>query len=147
MTESDLIAWLGEEFPNLSSSQVSSILAVNPNSANTNFTGPHYETNGVSGATHLEVSQDANGQQQRGIAILGESTFVCPSYWMADAYTSGPRKAYHFQYSVPFASHTADLSAYFGPRTDNIGPDMALAFQRNHAPIFFLFSLTNAETN
>ncbi|PKS12631.1 hypothetical protein jhhlp_000839 [Lomentospora prolificans] len=129
-TENDLKAWLALEFPNLSAAQITSILTANPNSALTSATGPFYETNGVSGANHLQVSQDANGQQQRGNAILGESTFVCPAYWMSDAYTSGSKKAYHYQYSVPFAFHTTDMNAYFGPRTDNIGPDMALAFQR-----------------
>ncbi|CAI4218847.1 unnamed protein product [Parascedosporium putredinis] len=129
-TEADLKAWLALEFPNFTTAQINSVLAANPNSAVTSATGPRYETNGVSGANHLQVSADANGQQQRGNAILGESTFVCPSYWMAEAYTGNSKKAYHYQMSVPFSSHATDVAVIFGPRPENVGADYALAVQR-----------------
>ena len=129
-TESDLTDWIALQLPNLSGEHIQSILEANPNPAETDPEGLHYETNGLDGATAFEVSLDANGQQQRASNILAESTFVCPSYWMADAWSGGGKKAWHFQYSVPFAHHAADLAAYFGPATDAIGADMALAFRR-----------------
>lgn len=128
--EADLVNWLHLEFPNLSDAQISSILAQNPNTASTDPAGPRFETNGLNGATSVVVSQDANGQQQRGNNILAEATFVCPSYWLASGYSSTGHESWHYQYSVPFAFHTADIGAYFGPPTPNQSPDFVLAFQR-----------------
>ncbi|AEO68120.1 uncharacterized protein THITE_2117509 [Thermothielavioides terrestris NRRL 8126] len=131
-TESDLVGWLsGVEFPNLTPAQIDTILAANPNSANTSATGPHFDTDGVSSVTAVQVSQSANGQQQRGNNIYAEATFACPAYWLASAYSARRgRAAWLYQYSVPFAYHTTDVAAYFGPRTPNQGADLALAFRR-----------------
>lgn len=135
-TESDLIGWLHVQFPNLSDDEINTILAANPNSANTDrsATGPKYETNGLgtsAGAnTAVHVSQDSNGQQQRGNNILAEATFVCPAYWMASAYTSATRAAYTYQYSVPFAWHGTDVAGYFGPATPNQSPEFIKAFRQ-----------------
>ncbi len=130
-TEADLTNWLHAEFPNLSASQITQILQANPNSATTSDQGK-FETNGLTGATAVSVSQDANGQQQRGNNIYAEATFVCPSYWMASAYTSrtSGQQSWHYQFSVPFASHTTDINAYFGPPTPNLSSDFVLAFRR-----------------
>jgi len=128
VTQADLVAWLHVEFPNLSNAQINQILAANPNSANTNPAGPRYETNGLTGATAVEVSQDSNGQQQRGNNIFAEATFVCPAYWLSSAFTA--KDTWHYQYSVPFALHGSDISAYFGPATPNQSDDFVLAFRR-----------------
>jgi hypothetical protein len=58
--------------------------------------------------------------------IYAEATFICPSYWLNNAYTS----SYHYQYSVPFASHGEDVAGYFGPSTPNQSPSFSLAFRR-----------------
>jgi len=74
----------------------------------------------------------ATGHQQRANNIYAETTFVCPSYWMAEAYSGPGRLAYKYQYSVPGATHGTDLWAY-GMRTPpqpSQGPDFVLAFQR-----------------
>lgn len=128
-TEDDLIGWLHLEFPNLSDADIDSILSNNPNDEPTDPTGPRFETSGLDGPSAVTVSQDANGQQQRGNNIYAEATFVCPSYWMASAYANS-QKSWHYQYSVPFAFHTTDINAYFGPRTPNQSEDLALAFRR-----------------
>lgn len=66
-----------------------------------------------------------------GQNILGEATFVCPAYWLATAYaSSSDKKSYLYQYSVPFAYHSADLTAYFGPATPNQGSVFVSAFRR-----------------
>jgi carboxylesterase type B len=132
-TQDDLVNWLQTtEFPNLTPAQINTILAANPNDALTNATGPHFETNGLTGLTAVQVSQDANGQQQRANNIYAEATFACPAYWLASAYASSNRgqSAWFYQYSVPYASHGADVPGYFGPRTPNQSDDFALAFRR-----------------
>ncbi|MBE3046601.1 hypothetical protein IMZ48_29540, partial [Candidatus Bathyarchaeota archaeon] len=74
ITESDLTDWLALQLPSLSEAQIQTILEANPNSAETDPEGTRFETNGLEGATAMEVSQDANGQQQRAANILAEST-------------------------------------------------------------------------
>ncbi|WPJ66373.1 hypothetical protein SMAC4_14039 [Sordaria macrospora] len=130
-TESQLVDWLKIEFPNLSATQINSILAANPNSSPTNRAGPFFETNGLSGPNALNMSGGANGQQQRGYNIYAEATFVCPAYWFASAFTgSSTKKAYVYQYSVPFATHGTDMAGYFGPQTENQSNHFVLAFRR-----------------
>jgi len=129
-TESDLTGWLHQEFENLSNQQIQSILNANPNTANTDPAGLRFETDGIHPPNAVNVSQDSNGQQQRGANIYAESTFVCPSYWIADAYSSGGKSAWYYQYSVPFAFHGTDVAAYFGPKTENQGVDIVLATKK-----------------
>ncbi|KAK1519600.1 acetylcholinesterase [Colletotrichum costaricense] len=123
----DLTSWLKLEFPNLSAGQIDEILAANPTKTGANDT--RFETNGLTGLTALDVSQSGTGQQQRANNIYAEATFVCPSYWLSDAFTS-PKSSWHYQYSVPFAWHTADIPGYFGPATPNQGPGIVLAFRK-----------------
>jgi hypothetical protein len=47
--------------------------------------------------------------------IYAELTFVCPSYWMAEAYASQYRTAYKYQFSALPGTHASDLDGYFGP--------------------------------
>ncbi|GAB1319872.1 Carboxylic ester hydrolase [Madurella fahalii] len=131
-TQDDLIVWLQSQFPNLSHDQIHTILAANPNSELTNPAGPRFETDGLNtnGANAVTVSQDANGQQQRGNNIYAESTFACPAYWMAEAYSGKGTSSWLYQFSVPFAFHGADIAAYFGPQTPNLSDDFVLAFRR-----------------
>lgn len=62
-TDSALTAWLKLEFPNLSAAQINQILASNPTKTGVNDT--HFETNGLTGLTAMDVSQAGTGQQQR----------------------------------------------------------------------------------
>jgi hypothetical protein len=127
-TEADLIAWLHQEFPNLSDASISSILAQYP----TNYPadGAKFATNGLTPPTATDVSGAAAGQQQRAYNILAEATFVCPAYWLATAFAQPGKSAFVYQYSVPFASHGSDVGAYFGPAAENQGPEFVLAFRR-----------------
>lgn len=54
--------------------------------------------------------------------MYAEATFVCPSYWINDAYVSEGRGSWHYQYSVPFAAHGDDVYALFGPAMPNQPP-------------------------
>ena len=60
--------------------------------------------------------------------VYAESTFVCPSYWLADAFTDKNRKAYKYQYSIIGAEHAAELSSLVGTPTPNQGPAFNKAF-------------------
>ncbi|KAJ0363613.1 hypothetical protein COL154_005471 [Colletotrichum chrysophilum] len=107
--------------------QIDDIVAKNPTKTGANDT--RFETNGLTGLTALDVSQAGAGPLQQAINIYAEQTFVCPSYWLSSAFT-GPKAAWHYQYSVPFAWHTSDVPAYFGPATPNQGSEFVLAFRK-----------------
>ena len=71
ITEDDLAAWLLLEFPNLTSADVTKILAAYPGSSGpVNPDDPKFATSGLGPATALTVSQVATGQQQRGNVSL-----------------------------------------------------------------------------
>ncbi|KAH8880533.1 inactive carboxylesterase 4 [Thozetella sp. PMI_491] len=130
-TEKDLIAWLKNNFFKLSDENVTQILAAYPStSAPVNAADPKFETNGRGPPTAVNVSQVATGQQQRAYNIYAEASVVCHSYWFASAFSTAGLAAWHYQYSVPFAVHGADLTGYWGPPTDNQGPDLVTAFRK-----------------
>ena len=54
---------------------------------------------------------------------------MCPSYWVADAFSGNGRVAYHYQYSVIGAQHGSDVPSYLGPATPNQGSDFNKAFR------------------
>ncbi|KAL1904682.1 hypothetical protein Sste5344_009630 [Sporothrix stenoceras] len=131
-TESDLRAWLEEYFSELDEGDIDSILTAYPPS-NTALPPTSYESDGLHPPTANAVSSAATGVQQRAYNIYAEASVVCPSYWLSTAFSNSTGKktktAYHYQYSVPFAAHGADLSAYWGPPTPNQGPDLVQAFR------------------
>ncbi|CCU76018.1 unnamed protein product [Blumeria hordei] len=83
--------------------------------------GPYFSTLGSSGPTAMNQSSVAIGQQQRANNMYAESTFVCPSYWLADALTNRNRSSWKYQFSVPPAAHGADLNAYYEPNRAMFG--------------------------
>lgn len=74
---------------------------------------------------HHHLNTTANPPQQN---VYAEATFVCPSYCLADAFTTNNRKAYKYQYSVIGAEHAAELSSLVGAPTPNQGPAFNKAF-------------------
>lgn len=131
-TEDDLTRWMRRQFPLMTEEDVYKVLNYYPYTTPAdNKTLPTYPTAGDSGATAVTVSQIASGNQQRANAILGETTFMCPSYWLAAAF-SGPQPNHHawkYEYAVPTALHGYDLEAYFGPARKNQGPKLTRALQ------------------
>jgi hypothetical protein len=101
-------------------------------------TGPLYDTLGTRDPTALNQSEFATGLQQTAFNIFAESAFDCPSYWLADAFSSEAsngisdqgKESWKYQYSVTPAYHGADLTAYFsvGASVPNAG--FRDAFQR-----------------
>lgn len=88
-------------------------------------------TLGANGPTALDTSATASGFQQTANLIYGESTFICPSYWLADAYTTYRDGGYKLQTSTPVALHGLDDLAVFGNRPlPNYGSDYIRGVQR-----------------
>lgn len=128
-TLDDLKAWMRGEYPTFSDADIQEVLNAYPSTdAPVDPNAPKYATNGLTGATAVNVSQAGTGQQQRAYNILAEATFVCPSYWINTAFTS-KKATYHYQYSVPFGGHTEDIPAYFGPSTPNQSASFSQTFR------------------
>lgn len=105
-------------------SQLQSVYAIAPT-----VPGPLFSTLGSSGPTALNQSEFGTGQQQRADNLYAETTFVCPSYWLARAFSDsnpgnkgdGGKKAWKYQYSVPPSEHGADLDAYYAINREALG--------------------------
>jgi len=112
-TEDELVAYIRRTFPLFSENDVSKVLLYYPSTnASVDPNAPTFATSGDSGPTALNQSSVGTGQQQRADNIYAETTFVCPSYWLAEAY--GSRKnggeGYKYQFSIPPAYHGADVA-------------------------------------
>ncbi|KAG0651279.1 Secreted lipase [Hyphodiscus hymeniophilus] len=128
-TEDALVAWLARTFPSFTDDDLAKILLYYPSSNTTDDpNATKFATLGNAGPTALNESQVGTGQQQRADNIYAETTFVCPSYWMAESFSDKGRTSYKYQYSVPVATHGADVTGYFGPAAPDQGPDFELAF-------------------
>ncbi|KAL9112061.1 MAG: hypothetical protein Q9227_003681 [Pyrenula ochraceoflavens] len=141
-TEADLLSYLSLHFPFLSTDDLQNILtSYYPSpSTPTNLTAPLFATpgNDTLPDTPTAINQSAvgTGQQQRAYVIFAEYTLICPSYWMAQAFssssssTSSNLTSYKFQNSVLLAEHTSDEPATFSSHPpENDGPDLALAWK------------------
>ena len=129
MTEDDFINFLHTSFPLFTEDDISRILLYYPSTnASVSTETPSFATSGTAGATALNESTFATSQQQRAENVYAETTFVCPSYWLAEAFTANGRTAWKYQYSVIAAQHAADQPAYLPPSLPNQGPDLIKAF-------------------
>ncbi|KAI2464194.1 alpha/beta-hydrolase [Annulohypoxylon bovei var. microspora] len=71
----------------------------------------------------------AFGWQQAANNLYAETTFVCPSYWLADGYARKQGgKAWHYQFSVPPGQHGLDQTALRSV-TDETGTGMDEVFR------------------
>ncbi|KAK5114283.1 hypothetical protein LTR62_002534 [Meristemomyces frigidus] len=134
-TIDDLVDYLTTTFPNFDNNDIAKILLYYPSSnASTDFSAPLWSTEGSYGPTTINQSIAATGQQQRAIAIYGETTFICPSYWLAEAYSNNKHggQGWKYQFSIPNAYHGADGSGYVRwPYTGGYySPDYIIAFMR-----------------
>lgn len=128
-TDQDFEVWLDLEYPLLNALDREKILYEYYPAANSS--SPPFATCGdCGGAIAVNVGPVAVGPLQKAINLYSETTFVCPSYWLAEAYdTKFGKEAYKYQYSIPAAQHGADLSAE-GLRapTLNVSPQFYEAF-------------------
>ena len=129
VTEADFLTFLRNTFPLFTEDDISRVLRYYPSTSDSVMPGtPKFATSGIINPTALNESTFGNGQQQRADNVYAETTFVCPSYWVAEAFTNNGREAWKYQYSVGGAQHGADVTGYFGPATRAQGPDFKRAF-------------------
>ncbi|RYP53365.1 hypothetical protein DL768_001610 [Monosporascus sp. mg162] len=101
--------WLLNNYPLLSEQNITKILDVYAVPENACYIP--VDTNGLDAPFSTTNSQFATGWQQAAFNLYAEATFVCPSYWIADAYARKEgHKAWHFQYSVAPGLHGDDIS-------------------------------------
>ncbi|TIA58074.1 carboxylesterase type B [Aureobasidium pullulans] len=112
-SETLLLDRLREILPEFSADDLANVLLHYP--VTDNMTGVKFATTGTSGPSALDQSGLATGQQQRANNIYAELTFVCPSYWMAEAFSGKGRSSYKYQYSAAPGTHGIDTLGYFGP--------------------------------
>ncbi|KAK6505892.1 hypothetical protein TWF481_007781 [Arthrobotrys musiformis] len=114
-------------FPTFTTSEIIAVLSLF--SPPPSVLGPLFPSFGDAGPTALNQSTFATGYQQAAYNLYAETTFICPSYWLADAFSRNKNGGYKYQYSVVPAMHTTDVASYFGP----IGsvPNLSPEFQRS----------------
>ncbi|KAN0065949.1 hypothetical protein ACQY0O_001083 [Thecaphora frezii] len=126
-SEADVERWLRAAYPLMSRDNTTAVLRHYPWS---DAAAVPYATKGDAGLTASSVDSTATGSQARANNIYAEATFVCPSYWLAEAYEGEGRKAYRWQYSVAPAFHGEDLLAEFGSPPEYLSPDLSLAIMQ-----------------
>ncbi|KAF2503018.1 carboxylesterase family protein [Lophium mytilinum] len=128
-TEQGFLDYVDTTFPSFTKSDVSSLqdeYAYAGDHSSVDPKDPVFDTLGDTGPTAVNQSGFATGQQQRLFNVFAESTFVCPSYWLAEAFS----EAWKYQYSVVPAYHGADLSAYWSDGASVPGTSFIHAFQK-----------------
>lgn len=92
--------------------------------------GIRFDTLGNTGPNAITQSGLATGIQQTVFNIFAESTFDCPAYWVAEAFSLGSRQCWKYQYSVEPNFHGADLGAYWAVGASIPDADFRHAFQK-----------------
>jgi carboxylesterase type B len=113
---SDLVSWLHRTFPLFSTNDIGRVLAhYPPEDPSTQYDTPPYAT-----------------PHDRASLIYGEATFVCPSYWLAEAFANTENtRSFKYQYSPSPGLHGADVTAVFSaPGTAPDSAALQVAFQR-----------------
>jgi carboxylesterase type B len=119
------VDWLEDTSPVFTNNDIAKILLYYPSSnATDDPNAALFATLGYTGPTAVN---EGTGQQQRADNIYAEMTFVCPSYWLAEAFSDEGRTIFKYQYSVPVATHGADVSGYSGPAALTQSPDFMYA--------------------
>ncbi|KAI0155385.1 alpha/beta-hydrolase [Hypoxylon sp. FL1284] len=121
-SEFDFRSLLFANYPRLSEDNMTSIFelyALSPNAS-----AVLVDTDGEHAPFSTTNSQWAAGWQQVALNMKAETTFVCPSYWLADAFArKGAAGSWRFQLSVPPAHHGLDLEVLVVPK-DTVGKGM-----------------------
>lgn len=131
-SKEEFIGFVLTSYPRLSEKNITNILelyAVPENSSRI-----YADSDGLTPPFSTTNSNWAVGWQQAANNLYAETTFVCPSYWMADAFagTRG-RSSWKYQFSVPISAHGADVTPLFmDPKTQGTGMNdvFRTAFQK-----------------
>ncbi|TFB01758.1 putative secreted lipase [Trichoderma ghanense] len=120
-TKPSFDAFLSSTLPHLTRSDISALDRIyDTAAAQPGNSGTRFDTLGDAGPTANSVSGMATGIQQTAFNLAAESTFHCPSQWLAEAFSTpgSGRRAWKYQYSLDPAYHGADLGAYFALSDD-----------------------------
>ncbi|KAI0473073.1 carboxylesterase [Xylariaceae sp. FL0804] len=113
-------------YPTLSAQNLSSLAALYDVPAD--HSGVQADSNGLAPPFSTTNSDWAVGWQQAVNNLYAESTFVCPSYWLSDAF-SAYDGAWKYQFSVPPSTHGADLEPIMdNPATTGTGIDSVFRY-------------------
>lgn len=113
-SESAFRRFLFDTYPRLSEENVTNILALYSVPADTSSILA--DSDGENPPYSTTNSQFAFGWQQAATNLYAETTFICSSYWLADAFAKKEGgKAWRYQFSVPPALHSLDLEPMFEP--------------------------------
>ncbi|KAF2825079.1 alpha/beta-hydrolase [Ophiobolus disseminans] len=128
-SEECLRTWIRRVFPLFDDQDVSALLLQYPHQDSSGKRARH-ATSGTSSPSALGTSATASGYQQLANLVYAESTFVCPSYWLAQAYNTEGKRGFKKQFSVPIALHGYDGVALFGNTRLSIhGDELVSALQ------------------
>lgn len=131
-TEEDFTNFVLTSYPRLSEQNVTSILELY--AVPDDVSQEYADSDGLTAPFSTTNSNWAVGWQQAVNNLYAETTFVCPSYWLADSFAaSNGKSSWKYQYSVPISSHGADVSPLLAdPSTQGTGLDEVFrtAFQQ-----------------
>ncbi|KAI1372566.1 alpha/beta-hydrolase [Hypoxylon crocopeplum] len=126
-SEDDFKSFLLYNYPLLSEENITSILTLYSIPANTSSI--LVNSDGENPPYSTTNSGWAFGWQQAATNLYAETTFACPSYWLADGYAKKQDgKAWHYQFSVPPGQHGSDLEPLLLP-PDVTGTNMDEVFR------------------
>ncbi|KAI1201952.1 Alpha/Beta hydrolase protein [Nemania serpens] len=130
-TRSQYDSFIAEMFPLFTPKDVGNLNKIYriPNNSPPD-SGTVFDTLGYTGPTALTQSGLGTGIQQTVFNIAAETVFDCPAQWIAEAFSTGHRSAWRYQYSVTPSYHGADLSAYFSVNATLPSEDFRHAFQK-----------------
>ncbi|KAH8884164.1 carboxylesterase type B [Thozetella sp. PMI_491] len=109
VTEDDFLDYVHTMFPLLDGREFDELIQHYPSTHDP--VDPNivpFATTGTHSPSALNMSVFGTGQQQRANNLYGESTFVCPAYWIAEAFSSNwgmRRSSWLAQFSVVSAEH------------------------------------------
>ncbi|KAI0007423.1 alpha/beta-hydrolase [Xylariaceae sp. FL0662B] len=133
-SEDTFVDWLQTTYPLLNEDNITSILELY--SVPAASSDVLINSDGQRAPFSTTNSGWASGWQQAAFNLYSETTFVCPSYWLADAYAAKENKnAWHYQFSVPPSPHASDI----GPLSSSpeiIGTGMNKAFRASFQQIW-----------
>ncbi|KAI2640213.1 carboxylesterase [Xylaria nigripes] len=121
--EKEFVNFVLTNYPRLSEQNLTSILklyAIPEGTAEV-----YANSDGLTQPYSTTNSNWAVGWQQAANNLYAEATFVCPSYWIADAFAGvGTKRSWKYQFSVASSEHGADLEPLFDdPKVPGTGMD------------------------
>lgn len=159
-TEAQFKSFVQLNYPLLSTENLASIVSLYRVPANITIDSPKYDSNGRTPPYATSISNYAVGWQQAANNLYAETTFVCPAYWLASAYSGdlNPNardkhlQSWRYQFSPPNAFHGKDMDPLLSDLATP-GTKEDVAFRKSFQSIWGNFivsgdpTLTNAAAN